>query len=898
MIYENELSFFSQYLNFQFMRKVFLLLMVVISLSLIIPENSFAQSESSQSANKVTDVWVVIKSHFDLGYTDLAGNVFQRYRVEMMDNALKVIDEDRKLPSEKRFVWTVPGWPLWAQMLGPEQDRERKAQIEQAVREGAIKVHALPFTTHTESLDLEDLVRGLDYAGMVCRKYGQPLPIAAKMTDVPSHSWVLPTLLDHAGVKFLHLGDNPASQYPRVPPLFWWEGPDGSQILCNYDTQYGSSLTPPDGWPLKNYLSMIMAGDNQGPPTPAEVEKWRKEYEKQMPGVRVHFGTLDDFARAALAENPQLPVVRGDMPDTWIHGLMSNPEATKTARNIRPLEPALESLDTQLRIWGLDPADVTVPLAEAYEQSLLYGEHTWGMNAEYGPRRLFGDDWRNWLSEMNKEPLPENGDYLKLPRGSKRKWMQSYQDHRDYASRAAKIVNEELEKRLLLLASSVKTNGKSNLVYNTLPWKRSGLVELNGTKLMANDIPANGYKVIPFKEEKAVKVNNSIIETRFFKTTFDLEKGGISSLIDKKTGKELVDLKSQYVLGQFMHERFSSNEVYDRFFHKYSRIQDGWGINDFGKPGMPDASKVPYLAVTPSGWKMSVSETGTEISVLLQAADCKGLAKEYSLIFSFPIEMPFIDFCWKVKDKTPEKHPEGGWLCFPFNISEPEFLVGRLGAPINPSTNIVPGTNRHLLAVNTGTAITSAGTGIGLCSMDSPLQSFGEPGLWRWSLDYVPRVPTVFVNLYNNMWNTNFPLWQDGSWSERVRIWPVSQNENTTKNLVVQSWEARLPLLAVVADQQDGKLPAEKEGLSVSGKGVLVTAFGKNPDGEGTVLRFWEQTGESGKVKVSLPDGSKFRLAQPVTLRGEVAGEPIEIVNGKFEISLHAYAPFSVILSE
>lgn len=37
---------------------------------------------------KVTDVFVVIKSHFDLGFTDQAANVFQRYRGEMMDKAL------------------------------------------------------------------------------------------------------------------------------------------------------------------------------------------------------------------------------------------------------------------------------------------------------------------------------------------------------------------------------------------------------------------------------------------------------------------------------------------------------------------------------------------------------------------------------------------------------------------------------------------------------------------------------------------------------------------------------------------------------------------------------------------------------------------------------------------
>ena len=56
-------------------------------------------------------------------------------------------------------------------------------------------------------------------------------------------------------------------------------------------------------------------------------------------------------------------------------------------------------------------------------------------------------------------------------------------------------------------------------------------------------------------------------------------------------------------MGQFLHERFSANEVFDRFYKIYSRIQGSWGLNDFGKPGMPDATKSPYLATMPGPWE-------------------------------------------------------------------------------------------------------------------------------------------------------------------------------------------------------------------------------------------------------------------------------------------------------
>jgi alpha-mannosidase len=69
-------------------------------------------------------------------------------------------------------------------------------------------VRALPFNTHTESLELEDLVRGLGFSSRLSRSANLDLPRDAKLTDVPSHSWVLATLLKHAGVEFLHIGCN------------------------------------------------------------------------------------------------------------------------------------------------------------------------------------------------------------------------------------------------------------------------------------------------------------------------------------------------------------------------------------------------------------------------------------------------------------------------------------------------------------------------------------------------------------------------------------------------------------------------------------------------------------------------------------------------------------------
>jgi hypothetical protein len=799
---------------------------------------------------------------------------------------------------------------LQAQILGPLQSPERKARIEKAIRSGTIVVHGLPFTTHTESLDYEDLVRGLSYSSAVARKYGLPLPISAKMTDVPSHSWILPTLLKQAGIQFLQLGCNPASQYPRFPELFWWEGADGSKVLCNYTALYGSDIRPTANWPCKNYLAMQMTGDNHGPPSSQEIDKLLAYAEKELPGVKIHFGTLDDFAKAVLAENPQLPTVKGDCPDTWIHGLQSNPQETKIARNIRPLESTLDGLNTQMKIWGLPVASVSAKLAKAYEQSLLYGEHTWGMNAEYGPRYAYGDAWKNWMKEAAAEPLPENGNYAALKNsnahntatGSKRKWLRSYDDKRQYILTTNEIVSEELNKHLDLLAVSVNKKGKRVVVYNPLPWKRSGMIEnpwQKGKYFFVKEVAASGYRTYSFDELNEGSVTSDeqpVFSTPYFNVVFDLTKGGIASLIEKSTGRELADQSSKYVIGQFLHERFSSNEV-DSWFNAYSRIKNGWGLNDLGKPGMPNAEKMPYLTFTPKAWKINIAHSAVADIATLTALATEGFAKGYTLRFTFPRNAAYVDVEWSVETKTADKQPEGGWLCFPFKVEKPKFTVGRLGGPINPATDIIPGTNRHLMAVTTGVSMTQADqSGVALASIDAPLVSLGEPGLWKYSMDYVPGIASVFVNLYNNMWNTNFALWQDGSWSEKVRIWPVDQHTQTVGNLAQHGWETRLPLLTGVADGAPGKLPANMGGISVSHKGVLVTAFGEDPDGnKGTLLRLWEQAGNTGVVSITLP-GKQFRKATPVNLRGEVSGKPVNILNGKFSCSLKQFAPASFIL--
>jgi alpha-mannosidase len=129
----------------------------------------------------------------------------------------------------------------------------------------------------------------------------------------------------------------------------------------------------------------------------------------------------------------------------------------------------------------------------------------------------------------------------------------------------------------------------------------------------------------------------------------------------------------------------------------------------------------------------------------------------------------------------------------------------------------------------------------------------------------------------------------------RVRIWTFDKF-TPESSLYTPGMETRVPMQVACSKVKNGKLPVTQQGISLSRKGVTVTAFGPNPDGDGTILRVWEQSGTSGKLEVTLPAEAKFTSAVPVNLRGEIIGDPENISGGKFAFSLHAYAPSSFLL--
>jgi len=897
---------------------------VALIVSMFFCLGTFAQTKPVDSPTvnpNVKEIIVIFKTHFDLGYTHRVKDLLQYYRTDMIDKALNIMDETKKLPQQQQFAWTAPGWVM-AKVLEdwPGQTPERRSRLEQAFTSGRFVTHAAPFTVQSQILFPEDFARFYEPSSFVTRKYGLPLPRGAKMTDVPSQTNALATGLANGGVKFMHIGCNWPAIDVKYPPLFWWEGPDGTRVLTLYspiygttvgltypkdwsdenDTRVGSNLIPPPNWPYAVWPAIFVTPDNSGPPSPKDVQALFDEAAKKMPGVKIRVGRLEDFADAILTTNPQLPVVNKEAPDTWIHGCMSDPGGMKTFRNIHPLIATAEELNTRLGNWNIAVPDVSKDISKAYENVLLYAEHTWGGSTHIDQ---YGEEFK------------------KLPPETYKDLEASWEDKTDYICTTEHIIKPMMAHDLSLLAQNVKQEGKRYVVYNPLPWSRSAWVEVGDEHkvIYAKNIPADGYKTFTEKdlvENVSANTTTNTLENKFFKIAFDPERGIISSLVDKRTGREWVEANAEQGLGQYLNERFTYEQT-EKYVKDY---QQGRGLHAFGstgewlhpnmyKPGMVSEKKVPYRAATSAKGILKITQNGCEqTAVIDMPADTANHLPASSLKVTLKNDEPFIDMEMTIIDKAKDNWPEADWFCFPFKINSPKFTVGRSLGMMDPATDIMEDADKDLYAVGTGITIADKdGSGIGFYPFDHSLVSLDRPGIWKFTKDFVPHKPAIYLNLYNNQWNTNYRYWYTGTWSSKVRIWTFNKNQTHESNLVTPSLEAANPLLVAEFDGAAGKLPAEQKGISVSRKGVQITAFrhdspsnpvyaSKPVNEKSTLLRLWEQGGVSGNVTVTFPQGVKYSSATPVNLRGEVIGKKIPVKNNSMTFYLHAFAPVSFVL--
>ncbi len=641
-------------------------------------------------------VHVIFKTHLDLGFTDYAHNVSARYFNEFMPRAVALAEQMRREHPEAPFCWTTGAWLVVEYLATAAPDQ--RAALEAAIADGLINWHALPFTTHTELMDAPLMRAALGLAAELDARFGRQT-IAAKMTDVPGHTRALIPLLAEAGVRFLHIGVNPASTVPDVPPIFVWrDDASDSAIICIYHANYGASMVLPG---TTQAVALVFTGDNEGPPTPDSVLNTYAELRRAFPNARLIGSTLDAVARALLPVQHLLPVVTAEIGDTWIHGVGSDPKKVAEYRAL-----------LRLRQTWLDEGVTDLSSLQDFQRKLLLiPEHTWGM------------DLKTHLDDYTHYDTPALAAARQTP--NFQRFEASWSEQRAYIDTALRALpNEALRDQAMRALSDLQA-------------RRPQL-------------------------EDYTRTDDLLFEHDAWRMTLDPITGAITQLDQHSTHSVLAD--AEHPLALLRYDTYSTAD-YERYWKQYIRDRErdevrAWAHPDNVKPGLQVADHGVWLPRVTGVYQRLTADA---LHVLLtatfaEAAQQIGAPREVFIAYALDHTATLsIEVQWF--EKPACRLPEAFWLSFRPRVEQPEkWLLEKLGAWVSP-LDVVSGGARTLHAVGRGARYDDGTRTISLHTLDAPLIAPGAPSL----LDFHNRAPDLadglHVNLFNNLWGTNFTMW-------------------------------------------------------------------------------------------------------------------------------------------
>lgn len=635
--------------------------------------------------DSVKKVIVIHKTHLDIGFTDAAANVLDRYVKEFIPQAIRtayICNKDGK----RNFVWTTGSFLIRYYL----EHAEEPSDLLRAIQDGYIAWHGLACTTHTELMDSDLLSYDIEIARQLDARFSRHT-IAAKMTDVPCHTLALVPALAENGIRYLHVGINQASR-PLDIPAFSRLRFGAHEIIFHYAKAYGAADIFGD-----YALEFVHTSDNMGPPTPDSVFAALKQLQKKYPGAEIASGTLDDFAAILLENKDRLPVITCECGDTWIHGAASDPYKAGALREL--LQIKNEWLSGHPEIVGTkEYDDFMTPL-------MLVCEHTCGLDS-----KLFPKDSTHWAK-------PDFYSVRQTP--AFQKAQDSWQEQRDYLNQAVSALpvfyREAAMKRLQALRPAAPQALSPNAVYPVSPYTET-------------EWDMCGYRFV-LREDGSLL----ILQT----------PGGMC--------------RPDTIIGELLYQVYSYATV-DRCYHEYNRNHEKtgwWSCPDFAKPGL---DSVKGLTDQTAHYHLNAYDRQGDILILhltseAALSDTYGAPRRAVISYRFG---PRITIQLQWFDKDASRIPEALFFGFCPGFTDPHKLtVTKIGQRIHPY-DVCGGGNRKLHA-----ATCFDYESIHMENIHAPLLSIGGPHLYDTDDAYGPIEDGIYCLLYNNRWNTNFPLWYE-----------------------------------------------------------------------------------------------------------------------------------------
>lgn len=661
---------------------------------------------------KTKKIILVFKSHFDIGFTDLAENVIRGYGGTMLRQVIETCRATENM-GPLRYVWTMPAWPL--RRITETCEPELKPELERLIRNGQIVWHALPFTSHTDCCAPEEYAAALQYARELSERYDKPYPIAGKMTDVPGHGLMLPELLSQAGIRFLHLGCNAFATPPDVPLLFFWESPQGGRVLTMYSKGgYGTSLLPPENWPFPVWMALMHTQDNCGPQTAGILEGLVEKAKRACPDAEIVCGTMDDFCRELEQYDlSSVPVIREDLADTWIHGVGSYPKEVSALRaNRRHARELHRAYLAHLLSGGGAIPEWEELWARYYEQTALFEEHTWGA------------DVKTWLGP---DRVYEKEDFLKARPTAPYQFMErSWAEQRGRMEQASEMLTA-IEKLLPVSPSPKK--------------QYCGL-------------------------EYAEAAGRVCVSSDRFRMSFSAENGQIEEIFDLKLGTPVLKRRDGHAVFSYRYDRAGIEDVTE-FLRSYGYRFTDWGILDYGRSAYPECGHLSFAPVF-DGYE-ALPEAVRFRFHTEESSELYGDCRRLTLTVRFPAEGT-VEAELTLHEKQASPFIEAGSFIVPL-AEESRWLLGRPCAAVDPETQIIRCANHTFFCLENEATAAGEKAAVTVFPQDTPLLAIGSSGLYEYEPEFPKgRAPEMWFNLFNNMWGTNFPQWIEGDFTYRFTV--------------------------------------------------------------------------------------------------------------------------------
>ena len=206
---------------------------------------------------------------------------------------------------------------------------------------------------------------------------------------------------------------------------------------------------------------------------------------------------------------------------------------------------------------------------------------------------------------------------------------------------------------------------------------------------------------------------------------------------------------------------------YDDFQNRYLRARYGWALDDLGKRGLKESHAVSVtLYAQTMAQSVRKEKKGTRIITELRFPENEKVDKRV-----YPERIQVNCFTTKngkrsevaltVYGKPAVRLPESYWLSFTVPGIE-SVIAEKMGERVD-LMDVVEKGNRQMHGIDRYVDLITSGETIRISSKEAFLLNVGEAQGLNYSTNYPDKHKGVHFNLNNNLWGTNFSMWNEGS---------------------------------------------------------------------------------------------------------------------------------------